>query len=251
MFPHILMLQEAKKIMEEEGFDFIATGEVIGQRPMSQLSNKLKIVTEKSGLEGYLLRPLSAKLLDITVAEENGLINRENLYAIEGRSRTMQIILAKEFGINDYPEPAGGGCVILDKVFAKKYYDLISFVSKDKITMDVMKYLAIGRHFRLNDKLKLIVGRDEKENDAIEKRSDMEGILLKPTYRRGPNAFIEIWDDSYEVTDDMIYDAAMIIANYSKEDVDVFDIKACQNKNEKNISVSKDKINISKYSLII
>ncbi len=253
---HILMLREAKKIMESEGFDFIATGEVMGQRPMSQLAKKLAVVTKESGLEGYLLRPLSAKNLPETFAERDGLINRENLYSINGRSRTIQKELVEEFGIDKYPEPAGGGCVILDKVYAKRYYELRKFVAEDDIDMTTMKYLALGKHFRITDKVKIILGRDEAENDALEKRTHKRTLILKPAYRRGPLAFIENWGSDDELTDEVLYNCAMIIASYSKETVDVFDIKVLglggdSEKPISIISVEKDKIDMSKYPLIV
>ncbi len=250
---HILMLREAKKIMESEGFDFVATGEVMGQRPMSQLAKKLTIVTEQSGLEGYLLRPLSAKNLPETIAERDGLINRENLYAINGRSRMVQMELAKEFNITKYPEPAGGGCVILDKIYAKRYHELRKFVGEDEIDMDTMQYLAIGKHFRITDKVKIILGRDEAENDALEKRTHKKTVVLKPTYRKGPLAFVENWGSDECLTDDVLYNCAMIIASYSKEPVEVFDIKVLDKDDNvaKIISVEKDKIDTSAYPLIV
>ncbi len=250
---HILMLREAKRIMESEGFDFVATGEVLGQRPMSQLAKKLAVVTKQSGLEGYLLRPLSALKLPETIVEREGLINRENLYGISGRSRTIQKELVEEFGINKYPEPAGGGCVILDKIYAKKYHELRQFISEDDIDMETMQYLAVGKHFRITDKVKVILGRDEVENDALEKRTHKKTLILKPTYRKGPLAFIENWGDDSSLTDEVLYDCAMIIASYSKEPVDVFDIKVLGKDDEiqKIISVEKDKIDVSKYPLII
>ncbi len=250
---HILMLREAKTIMDEEGFDFVATGEVMGQRPMSQLAKKLAIVTKQSGLEGYLLRPLSAKNLPETVVEKNGIVNRENLYGINGRSRNVQMELVEEFGIDKYPEPAGGGCVILDKIYAKRYYELRKFVGEDEIDMNTMKYLAIGKHFRITDRVKIILGRDEKENDALEKRTHKKTVILKPTYRKGPLAFVENWGDDECLTDEVLYDCAMIVASYSKEPVDIFDIKVLGVDDEVQniISIEKGKIDTSKYPLIV
>lgn len=190
---HILMLKTAKKIMEDEGFDFIATGEVKGQRPMSQKSQDLINAVKESGLEGKLLRPLSAKLLPITKAEKEGLINRENLYDIYGRSRHIQMKLAEEFGITDYPIPSGAGCSIVDKGYARRYSDLISNNGKEILNIELMQYLAIGRHIRMSKNIKLLLGRNEKENDALEKRNKKNCITLKPNYNKGPFGYLEIY----------------------------------------------------------
>uniref|UniRef100_UPI003F4C9ED9 thiamine biosynthesis protein n=1 Tax=Brachyspira catarrhinii TaxID=2528966 RepID=UPI003F4C9ED9 len=224
---HILMLKTAKKIMEEEGYDFIATGEVKGQRPMSQKSQDLINAIKESGLEGRLLRPLSAKLLPITKAEEEGLINRENLYDIYGRSRNVQMKLAEEFGITDYPIPAGAGCAIVDKGYARRYNDLVSNNGKDILNIELMQYLAIGRHIRMNKNVKLLLGRNEKENDALEKRKRINCIVLRPNYNRGPFGYLEIYDDKSENIDkDIIYKSAMIMGYFSKEENDTLSITA-------------------------
>ncbi|CRF33838.1 thiamine biosynthesis protein [Brachyspira suanatina] len=224
---HILMLKTAKKIMEDEGFDFIATGEVKGQRPMSQKSQDLINAIKESGLEGRLLRPLSAKLLPITKAEEEGLINRENLYDIYGRSRNVQMKLAEEFGITDYPIPAGAGCAIVDKGYARRYNDLVSNNGKDILNIELMQYLAIGRHIRMNKNVKLLLGRNEKENDALEKRKRINCIVLRPNYNRGPFGYLEIYDDKSEnIYNDIIYKSAMIMGYFSKEEKDTLSITA-------------------------
>ncbi|MEI0446805.1 thiamine biosynthesis protein [Brachyspira intermedia] len=224
---HILMLKTAKKIMEEEGYDFIATGEVKGQRPMSQKSQDLINAIKESGLEGRLLRPLSAKLLPITKAEEEGLINRENLYDIYGRSRNVQMKLAEEFGITNYPIPAGAGCAIVDKGYARRYNDLVSNNGKDILNIELMQYLAIGRHIRMNKNVKLLLGRNEKENDALEKRKRINCIVLRPNYNRGPFGYLEIYDDNAENIDkDIVYKSAMIMGYFSKEEKDTLSITA-------------------------
>ena len=224
---HILMLKTAKKIMEEEGYDFIATGEVKGQRPMSQKSQDLINAIKESGLEGRLLRPLSAKLLPITKAEEEGLINRENLYDIYGRSRNVQMKLAEEFGITDYPIPAGAGCAIVDKGYARRYNDLVSNNGKDILNIELMQYLAIGRHIRMNKNVKLLLGRNEKENDALEKRKRINCIVLRPNYNRGPFGYLEIYGDKSENIDkDIVYKSAMIMGYFSKEEKDTLSITA-------------------------
>lgn len=253
---HILMLKTAKKIMEEEGFDFIATGEVSGQRPMSQKSQDLINAIRESGLEGKLLRPLSAKLLPITKAEEEGLINRENLYDIYGRSRHMQMKLAKEFGITDYPEPAGAGCSIVDKGYARRYNDLISNNGKEILNIELMQYLAIGRHIRINKNLKLILGRNEKENDALEKRKRENCIVLKPNYNKGPFGYLEVYDNIENVDYDDVLKSAMIMGYFSKEDKDILSINTSYYQEEKeykneNININKEEAKNTVFQQIV
>ncbi len=221
---HILMLTMAYEIMQKEGFDFIATGEVKGQRPMSQKARDLDNAAKDSGLGGYLLRPLSAKVLPETIVEKEKLIDREKLYGIEGKSREMQLKLVKEFGITEFASPAGAGCSIVDKGYARKYNDLIAHQGTDKLNMDILRYLAVGRHIRLDENHKLILGRDEAENDALEKRNDARAIILIPQYIKGPLGFIEIYAD--EIDENVVKKAAGIIAHYSKEELQEFPMKA-------------------------
>lgn len=233
---HILMFKTAKKIMEEEGFDFVATGEVQGQRPMSQKSQDLLNGLKESGLEGRLLRPLSAKLLPITIPEQEGLINRDNLYDISGRSRHKQMELAKEFGIEEYPEPAGAGCSIVDKGYARRYNELVSHNGKDIINMDVLQHLAIGRHIRLHKDIKLIVGRNRDENIGLSKRDTFEKnwVLLEPNYDKGPSAFLEVYND-VDNLGDFILRTANIIGYFSKEEADKLSITATYKDGKKEV----------------
>lgn len=233
---HILMLKTAKEIMEKEGFDFVATGEVKGQRPMSQKSQDLINAIKESGLEGRLLRPLSAKLLPITIPEKEGLINRDNLYEIYGRSRHVQMELAKELGIKDYPIPAGSGCSIVDKSYARRYNELVSHNTAKIINMELMQYLAIGRHIRMEDNAKLILGRNEKENDALEKRDRIKinrinDITLRPNYNRGPFGYLEIYKENINNLKDIIYKSAIIMGYFSKEDLEELSITISYIKN--------------------
>ncbi len=161
----ILMLAEAKNLMEMVNADFIITGEVMGQRPMSQVKHKLNLVENETGLKGKLLRPLSAKLLAPTDAELNGMIDREKLEGISGRGRYRQIELAKEFGLDDYPNPASG-CLLTDANYSIRLRDLLKH--SERLTFDDLNLLRIGRHFRLDSNTKVIVGRDEKENNQLE-----------------------------------------------------------------------------------
>lgn len=159
----IFFLRKAKKYAKEIGASFIVTGEVLGERPMSQHFNALKIIEEEAGLKAKVLRPLSAKLLPKTDAEKRGLVDREKLLAIHGRSRKEQIQLAKKFNIEGYPSPAGG-CLLTCKEYADKLRDL--FKHKKRYSLNDIFLLKVGRHFRLG-KNKIIVGRNESENKIL------------------------------------------------------------------------------------
>jgi len=159
----IFILKQAKKYAKEIGADFLFTGEVLGERPMSQHGPALKTIAEESGLKGKLLRPLSAKLMAETEAEKKGLIDRNNLLSIQGRSRKPQMALAKEYGITVYPSPAGG-CLLTCEEYAKKLRDL--FEHKKRVTVADVALLRIGRHFRLGTN-KIVVGRNQEENKFL------------------------------------------------------------------------------------
>jgi tRNA U34 2-thiouridine synthase MnmA/TrmU len=161
----IFILKKAKEYAEKIGAKFIFTGEVLNERPMSQHEGALRIIEKEAGLKGKILRPLSAKLLPETEAEKKAWVDRTKLLEINGRSRKPQIKLAKEFGIADYPCPAGG-CLLTEKDFANKVRDF--FKHNKKATVKDMEMLKSGRHFRI-DEGKIIVGRNETENNALEK----------------------------------------------------------------------------------
>jgi len=170
----IFMLLKAKEYAKKTKADFVATGEVLNERPMSQHSKALAIAEKESGLKGKLLRPLSAKLLPETDAEKKKLVDRSKLLAIRGRSRKQQIALAKKYNIS-YPSPAGG-CLLCEKEFAAKLKDL--FKHKKRISPVDVELLRIGRHFRIND-AKIIVGRNEKENKQLLKLTKKTDILVE------------------------------------------------------------------------
>jgi tRNA-specific 2-thiouridylase len=161
----ILMLEEAREFMEMTGSDFIVTGEVLGQRPMSQQRNTLAMIEKEAGLKGYVLRPLSAKLMDMTIPEKEGLVDREKLYAFNGRSRKPQMALAEEFGLTDYPAPAGG-CLLTEPNYSYRLKELLHHDPDP--SLEELHLLRLGRHFRLSPTCKAIVGRDERENTNIE-----------------------------------------------------------------------------------
>jgi tRNA-specific 2-thiouridylase len=160
----IFMLKQAKNYLKEIGASFLITGEVLGERPMSQRRDALRIIERESGLEGLIVRPLSAKLLPLTIPEKEGWVNSEKLLSIQGRSRKPQIKLASYFGINDYPCPAGG-CLLTDPGFAQRMRDLMT--CHPEFDLNDVHLLKMGRHLRLLPELKAIVGRNEHENEQI------------------------------------------------------------------------------------
>jgi tRNA U34 2-thiouridine synthase MnmA/TrmU len=160
----ILMFSKAREYMEKAEADFVFTGEVLGERPMSQRRDAMRIIELESGLNGKLLRPLSAKLLEPTIPEMEGIVDREKLLALHGRSRKGQMALAKRYGINDYPCPAGG-CRLTDPGFARRMRDLVRY--KEDFDINDVNLLKVGRHFRLSPKAKAVVGRNEEENRRI------------------------------------------------------------------------------------
>ena len=164
---HLLFFRKCGEYMEKAGASFIVTGEVLGERPMSQRRWAIDQIDENSGLEGLILRPLCAKLMKPTIPEEKGWVDREKLYAISGRSRRPQMDLAAKFGIDFYPN-AAGGCLLTEKEFSRKLKDLMEH--KEGFNIEDVDFLKIGRHFRLSPHAKLILGRDEKENEALTKK---------------------------------------------------------------------------------
>jgi tRNA-specific 2-thiouridylase len=161
----IFTLRKAREYMEQIGASFLVTGEVVGQRPMSQRSDAFRIIEKRSGCQGLVLRPLSAKVFEPTIAEREGWVDREKLLNLSGRSRKEQIRLAQAWGVGDFPCPAGG-CLLTDKPFSRKVRDLFAHCAEPDMT-DI-HLLKIGRHFRLPDGRKAIVARNEEENRKLE-----------------------------------------------------------------------------------
>ncbi|WP_200763130.1 7-cyano-7-deazaguanine synthase [Nitrosophilus alvini] len=160
---HAHMVRVAKALLEKLDAKFIISGEVLGQRPMSQRMDALKIVSEFSDADGLILRPLSAKLLPPTIPETEGWVDREKLLDISGRSRERQMELAKKWGIEDYPSPSGG-CLLTDEYFSEKIRDFIKY---DTFEVEDIPILKVGRHFRLPDGAKLVIARNKEENEKI------------------------------------------------------------------------------------
>jgi hypothetical protein len=202
----ILMLKEARYFMKQIGADFIVAGEVLGQRPMSQRKNVLYLIDKEAGVTDYVLRPLSAKLLRVTIPESKGIIRRDMLYDFRGRSRKPQIALAREFGLTDYPKPAGG-CLLTEPNFAHRLKDLLTH-TPDPDFYD-LNLLKIGRHFRFSPSCKIIVGRNKDENEKIWSLS-VKGCLLKVEDYGSPTTLVV-----GEVTDEALQVAASLCARYS------------------------------------
>ncbi|HNX24228.1 MAG TPA: tRNA 4-thiouridine(8) synthase ThiI [Spirochaetota bacterium] len=180
----IFFIKKAAEMMLETGADFVATGEVVGQRPMSQHKHTL-IHIENNTLKGRLLRPLSAKLLAPTIPETEGIIDREKFYDISGRGRTRQIELAKSLGIKDFSSPAGG-CLFTDKFIAERIKDLIK--NTPDFEQSELYLLKIGRHFRINPSLKIIISRNEQDTLELEKYEKNSDYFFKPDFS-GPSAY--------------------------------------------------------------
>jgi len=203
----LLMLNEARAYMEMIGADFVLTGEVLGQRPFSQVRHRLNLVEKESMLRGKLLRPLSALLLPPTEAELNGLVDRDQLEGISGRSRKRQMELAEEFGLQDYPTPASG-CLLTDAGYSNRLRDLIEH--NDSLTFDDLNLLRVGRHFRFDRATKVIVGRNEADNEQIMAFRKAHHLVLEAPDAGSPMTLL-IGD----VNDENIRKAAMITVRYS------------------------------------
>ncbi|MBW1708279.1 MAG: tRNA 4-thiouridine(8) synthase ThiI [Deltaproteobacteria bacterium] len=190
---HALMFNHAGRIMEEEEGDFLFSGEVLGQRPKSQIAWAMKLVARESGYADYILRPLSSLKLPPTKMELAGLVDRDRLLGLSGRSRKPQMELAAKFKIKDYPSPAGG-CLLTDPIFSNR---LKEFMSRTKqLSHQDVKILKWGRHFRLPGGSKLVVGRNEKENEIISKLSKPGDFILETVNIPGPTVIMSGSDPS-------------------------------------------------------
>jgi tRNA U34 2-thiouridine synthase MnmA/TrmU len=202
----ILMLREAKEFMETVGADFVFTGEVLGQRPMSQHLIQMNLITRESGLGDKLVRPLSARLMNPTAPETSGLLDREKLENISGRGRKRQIELAAKFGLEDYPTPAAG-CLLTDIGYSRRLRDLLAH--KTPVDFSDLNLLKIGRHFRISPTTKIIVGRNEQENGKIEQYRRNGQWLFEAVDVGSPLTLLE-----GELSEENIELAAAITARY-------------------------------------
>ena len=209
----IFMVNRARAwaFMEENGFDFIITGEVIGQRPMSQRKDTMPIIARESGADDRLVRPLCARNLPETLPEREGWINRDALYDFSGRNRKPQIELAQQFGFADYSQPAGGCCFLTDETYSRKLVDLWVARGDREYDLDDILLLKVGRHIRPRPYFKLIVSREAGENHYLDgyKR---DFIHLFTVSHKGPLALV---DGTLASTEDQLL-AARIVARFSQ-----------------------------------
>ena len=208
---HAKMFAVAKRVMESEGASFLISGEVMGQRPMSQNKDALLTVLNESNCDGLLLRPLSAKMLAPTIAEQNGWVDRERLEGITGRSRDRQLEMVKEIGLDDFESP-GGGCLLTDENFAKKMFDFIKY---DKFEVKDIPLMKFGRHFRLKDGAKLVIGRDREENAYLQEIDNNKYYHIRTVGLPGPHAML-----SKNASDEDKNLATKIILTYCKTSVE-------------------------------
>jgi predicted subunit of tRNA(5-methylaminomethyl-2-thiouridylate) methyltransferase len=207
----IFMVKKAYEWIKENNFDFIITGEVIGQRPKSQRRDTMPVISRESGADDLLLRPLCAQLLPATKPELEGWVDRNKLLGISGRSRKNQIDLAKGYGIEEYSQPAGGCCVLTDESYSKKLSDLWSHRGKKDYEFDDVMLLSMGRHLRPRDHFKVIVSREEPETLFMEGYRNQFGHI-KTVSHAGPISLIE--GDKLSAEDWLL--AARITARFSQ-----------------------------------
>lgn len=206
----IFMVRRTLEWMRAHRFQFIITGEVIGQRPMSQRKHTMRVIMHDSGVDGLLLRPLSAKLLPPTRPEREGWVDRQRLHDFSGRSRKPQMALAARFGIQGYAQPAGGCCFLTDASYAGKLADLWKARGGRRYELDDVMLLKVGRHFRPAPHFKVIVARDEGEGHYMQGYR-RQLVSLRPLSHRGPEALVD-----GPASDGDLVQAARLVARYSQ-----------------------------------
>jgi len=221
---HALMFKKAGEYMTRIGASFILSGEVLGERPMSQNRSSLNIIERESGFEGRILRPLSALLLTETIPEKEGLVDRDKLLDISGRSRKRQMELAAKMGIEDYPSPAGG-CKLTEPAFSKRLRDLFT---QDAFSLEDIELLKLGRHFRLSKDIKLVVGRNKEENEQLQNFFQDGDFLFNAKNLKGP---VSLLKKKSKVNNEFIDKSCQITARY------------CDRNEEEN-----EEVNINYYS---
>jgi tRNA U34 2-thiouridine synthase MnmA/TrmU len=204
----IFLLRKAREYMPESGADFVITGEVLGQRPMSQRRDALRLIERESGLGGLLLRPLSAKHFTPTIPEQEGWVDREKLLAISGRSRKEQMRLAEDLDVKNYPCPAGG-CLLTEPSFVSKIRDV--FDHADELNPRDFRLLKVGRHFRIGARTKVIIGRDEAENLTLEKAVQPGEATMRWIEGSSPLGVV-----TGQITAELLDTAAKIVLRYTK-----------------------------------
>jgi tRNA U34 2-thiouridine synthase MnmA/TrmU len=228
---HAQMFEFAGKVMQEQGYDFLFSGEVLGQRPKSQNQTALQAVNKASTWPKKILRPLSAQLLDPTPMEEDGLVDRDQLLDIQGRSRKAQELLAKELGVTDYPS-SGGGCLLTENSFSGRLKDL--FEHQPECGVYDIELLKLGRPFRLSAQAKLTLGRNRSSNEALKRLAEDCGCLLRCCNFSGPLGVV-----SGEAQVEDLMRAAAIVASYGKgaQEKQV-EVLICENKQQQVITVT-------------
>jgi tRNA U34 2-thiouridine synthase MnmA/TrmU len=228
---HAMMFRIAGDMMKEREVDFLFSGEVLGQRPMSQTRPSLRYVEKHSGYAGYILRPLCAKRLPETIPEKKGLVNRKQLLDLAGRSRKPQIKLAQNYGIKKYPTPAGG-CLLTDKGFSRRLRDL--FDHQSTWTENELYLLKFGRHLRVNKNTKIIIGRTQDDNEHILNYHDPgTDSILKVKEYPGPITLVPMGGSK-----EMLTLAASICVGYSKAPgLAPVDVSVTNSKNSQTITV--------------
>jgi tRNA-specific 2-thiouridylase len=223
----IYMLRKVKDLMPSLEASFVITGEVLGQRPMSQHRVAIRKIEKESGLEGRILRPLSARHFAPTIPEQEGIVKREQLLSFSGRSRKPQIELAEKLGVKDYPCPAGG-CLLTDPIIAARLRDLFTYVPNYDLTD--LHLLKIGRHFRLNPGIKIIVGRDKTENEQLQLMESPDAVIFRPMDFRGPTCLaLGVIDAKTEII------IGEMMAGYGQDEKKGFQIQKQVNGKEESI----------------
>jgi hypothetical protein len=217
-----MMFSRAKELLVERGASFLISGEVLGQRPMSQRRDTMNVIERDSGTKSILLRPLCAQLMRETEAETKGWVDRSKLLAMSGRSRSPQIALAKDYGITDFPSPAGG-CILADPILSQRIaqlYSRESVVKTAEITVPDIRVLLVGRQFILPGGGWLILGRDEKDNSRLEKMAQEEDAVLLMEEWPGPLAVLKKAGSQYPNPEKLEKDielAASLVVRYGKK----------------------------------
>ena len=236
----VFMVNKAKQWIEENDFDFIITGEVIGQRPMSQRKDTMPVIAKESGADDRLLRPLCGQNLPATLPEKEGWINREGLYGFSGRTRKPQMALAEKYGFTDYAQPAGGCCFLTDKSYSTKLVDLWTVRGHKEYELDDIMLLKVGRHIRPNKNFKMIIAREDGENKFLQGYRKTF-VSMSPVSHGGPVVLI----DGKPSEDDLTL-AARIAARYGQgRDAEEVEIKVLQEGVEKSLHIKplgKDEI---------
>jgi tRNA-specific 2-thiouridylase len=229
----VFLLRKAREYMTECGADFVITGEVLGQRPMSQRRDTLRVIERESGLTGLLLRPLSARHFEPTIPEREGWVDRNRLLAMHGRSRKEQIQLAAELDVKNYPCPAGG-CLLTELSFVSKVKDV--FAHTNLLNLRDFRLLKFGRHFRISSLTKVIVGRDEPENDLLERAAEPGEATVRWLEGGSPLGLL-----LGDIDDTMLETAAKIVLRYTKAEMGrEFSVVTVIDGNEWNIRVTNE-----------